>query len=74
MALVILNDDIGFYQAQQVWVSLSHCISIEMNRVVAGNGDARKVADLCNELANVARQIDEQAKKRALTGTVKVNF
>ena len=74
MALVILNDDIGFYQAQQVWVSLSHCISIEMNKVVAGNGDARKVADLCNELANVARQIDEQAKKRAQTNTMKVNF
>lgn len=74
MALVILNDDIGFYQAKQVWASLSHCISIEMIRVLAGNGDARKVADLCNELANVARQIDEQVKKRAQTESEKVNF
>jgi len=74
MALVILNDDIAFYQAQHVWVSLSQCISIEMNKVVAGNGDARKVADLCNELANVARQLDEQAKKRAQIKSLEVNF
>lgn len=74
MSLVILNDDIAFYQAKGVWISLRDLISIEMSKIVAGTGDARKVADLCNELANVARQIDEQAKKRAQTESEKVNF
>lgn len=74
MALVILNDDIAFSLASRVVDGLRIEIMIEMDKIGNGYGDARKVADLCNELANIARQIDEQAKKRALTGTVKVNF
>lgn len=72
MALVILNDDIAFYQAQEIWVSLSESITIEMNRMKAGNGDARKVTDLCNEMANIARQIDEQARKRKIDNVKQV--
>lgn len=74
MALVILNDDIGFSLAQKVLDGLRSAIAIEMAKIEAGNGDPRKIADLCNEFSNIARQLDEQAKKRFKPEFVKVNF
>lgn len=63
MALVILNDEVALFVCRDIMTSLNDALAIEMQKIYAGNGKPVKVADLCTEIANLARQIDEQTRK-----------
>lgn len=64
MSLVILNDELAQFVAQDVINSLTGKLCMELDKLRHGDSDARKVADICTEISNLARQVDEQVRKK----------
>jgi len=63
MPLVILNDELALFVARDVVESLTNALAIEMQKIYAGNGNPAEINNISTEIANIARQIDEAARK-----------
>jgi len=63
MPLVILNDELALFVARDVVESLTNALAIEMQKIYAGNGNTAEINNISTEIANIARQIDEAARK-----------
>lgn len=63
MSLVISDDELALFVARDIMSSLTNALAIEMTKVYAGTGNDKKVSNICHEIANLARQINQQAAK-----------
>lgn len=71
MALVILNDELAQFVVRDVVESLTNALAIEMQKIYAGNGNPAEINNICTEITNIARQIDEAARKHKAKQVVK---
>ena len=63
MSLVILNDDMAVLCSETILDLFQENLRLEIMRLKISKADVKKIGDLCNEIANVARQINEQDQK-----------
>jgi hypothetical protein len=71
MALVILNDELALFVCRDVVESLTNALAIEMQKIYAGNGSTEEITKITTEISNIARQIDEAARKHKAKQVVK---
>lgn len=64
MSLVILNAELATLLARDVITTLQRTLDAEIMKLLSGDGNARKISDLCTEITNISRQIEEQTKKK----------
>lgn len=63
MSLVILNDDMAVLCSETILDCLQEKLSLEITRLKLGKANIKKIGDLCNEIGNIARQINEHDEK-----------
>lgn len=63
MSLVILNDDMAVLCSETILDLFQENLRLEIMRLKISKADVKKIGDLCNEIANIARQIDEHDRK-----------
>jgi hypothetical protein len=63
MVIVILNDELALFVCRDIMNNLTNALAIEMQKIYAGHGKPAEVAAITSEIANLARQIDEESRK-----------
>lgn len=63
MSLVILNDELALFVCRDIMNNLTNALAIEMQKIYAGHGKPAEVSAIASEIANLARQIDEESRK-----------
>ena len=63
MSLVILNDDMAVLCSEMILEFLQEKLALEITRLKISKADVKKIGDLCNEITNIARQVEEHDRK-----------